>query len=157
MSFKTITRVAAASAVLGVAVLNPSVAQATDPPTLSGDVVLSVCPAELGGDARLSTDGSGTVGTPTNTDYAMSITAAVPNNTYDFRARYSYIPAGSTSPVFSKARDVLVTTDASGAADYSGSISVNGSDVRIYRLDVVDITSIADNLVYTSDGVAGCD
>jgi hypothetical protein len=154
MSFKTITRVAAASAVLGVAVLNPSVAQAKDPPTLSGAVALSVCPADLGGDARLSVDGSGTVGT---TNYTMSITQAVAGNTYDFRARYSYVPAGSTSRVFSKARDVLVTTNAAGSASYSGNIVVNGSGVRIYRLDIVDVTSIADNLVYTSDGVAGCD
>jgi hypothetical protein len=154
MSFKTISRVAAASAVLGVAVLNPSVAQAKDPPTLSGAVTLSVCPAELGGDARLSTDGSGSVGT---TDYTMEITQAVANNTYDFRARYSYIPTGSTQRVFSKARDVLVSTDATGTASYAGNISVNGTGVRIYRLDVVDVSSILDNLVYTSDGVAGCD
>jgi len=154
MSFKTISRVAAASALLGVAVLNPSVAQAKDPPTLSGPVALSVCPAELGGDARLSTDGSGSVGT---TDYKMNISGAVANNTYDFRARYSYIPTGSTQRVFSKARDVLVSTDATGTASYAGNISVNGTGVRIYRLDVVDVTSILDNLVYTSDGVAGCD
>ena len=154
MSVKTITRVAAASALLGIAVLNPSVAQAKDPPTLVGSATLSACPAAAGGDARITTDGSGFVGT---TDYRMSITAAVPNNTYDFRARYSYVPTGSTSRVFSKARDVLVTTSATGAASYAGNISVNGTGVRIYRLDVVDVTSIADNLVYTSDGVVGCD
>jgi len=154
MSVKTFTRVAAASALLGVAVLNPSVAQAKDPPTIVGGVTLSVCPAELGGDARLSTDGTGSVGT---TDYTMDISAAVANNTYDFRARYSYVPAGSTTRVFSKARDVLVTTDATGTAHYAGNIVVNGSGVRIYRLDVVDITSLTDNLVYTSDGVVGCD
>ncbi len=154
MSVKTITRVAAASALLGVAVLNPSVAQAKDPVTLSGDVTLTVCPAALGGDARLHTNGTGSVGT---TDYTMSITQAVPGNTYDFRARYSYVPTGSTQRVFSKARDVLVTTNAAGAVSYAGNIVVRGSGVRIYRLDVVDVTSIADNLVYTSDGEAGCD
>jgi hypothetical protein len=157
MSFKTISRVAAASAVLGVAVLNPSVAQAKDPPTLSGAVTLSVCPAELGGDARLSTDGSGTVGNLGPTSYTMNISGAIANNTYDFRARYSYIPTGSTQRVFSKARDVLVSTDATGTASYAGNISVNGTGVRIYRLDVVDVSSILDKLVYTSDGVAGCD
>jgi hypothetical protein len=154
MSVKTLARVAAASALLGVAVLNPSVAQAKDPPTLSGPVTLSACPAALGGDARITADGSGSVGT---TNYTMAVTQAVANNTYDFRARYSYVPAGSTSRVFAKARDILVTTDATGAASYAGNIAVNGSGVRIYRLDVVDVTSIADNLVYTSDGVVGCD
>jgi hypothetical protein len=154
MSVKTFARVAAASTVLGVAVLNPSLAQAKDPPTLSGPVTLTVCPAASGGDSRLSVDGTGSVGT---TNYTMDITQAVAGNTYDFRARYSYVPTGSTSRVFSKARDVLITTDASGNGSYAGNISVNGSGVRIYRLDIVDVTSPLDNLVYTSDGAAGCD
>src|SRR5215218_5603838 len=42
-----------------------------------------------------------------------------------------------------KARDVLVTTDGTGAASHAGNIVVKGSGVRIYRLDIVDVTSIA--------------
>jgi len=151
MSVKTITRVAAASALLGIAVLNPSVAQAKDPPTLSGPVTLSACPG-----TGLTVDGTGSVGAAV-THYTMNITNAAANNQYDFRARFSYVPTGSTTRVFSKARDVLVTTDATGAAGYIGDIAVNGSGVRIYRLDVVDVTSPLDFLAYTSDGVAGCD
>src|SRR3954452_10661852 len=98
MSVKTITRVAAGSALLGLAVLNPSVAQAKNPPPLVNvDVTLAACPG-LG-----LTDGTAHVGT---TGYTMSIAGAAANNVYDFRARYSYVPTGSTSRVFTKARDI---------------------------------------------------
>jgi hypothetical protein len=150
MSVKTITRVAAGSALLGLAVLNPSVAQAKNPPILANvDVTLAACPG-LG----LLTNGTAHVGTA---GYTMSITRAAANNVYDFRARYSYVPTGSTTRVFSKARDINVTTNATGAASYTGNIAVKGSGVQIYRLDVVDVTSPLDNIAFTSDGAAACD
>src|SRR5215212_11870810 len=68
MSVKTITRVAAASALLGIAVLNPSVAQAKDPPTLSGGVTLSVCPASSHKNTQLDTARTGSVDT---SDYVI--------------------------------------------------------------------------------------
>jgi hypothetical protein len=143
---KIFRTVVASSVIGGVALLNPLSAHAKNPATLSGTYVMSACP-EAGGAA----DGSGTVA---GTTFTITI-KGLPNNTYDFRARYSTLAAGATKRSFSKARDVLVATDAAGNATVNGTVS--GPDAKIYRLDVVDVTSPLDYLAWTSDGVAGCD
>ena len=145
MSVKTITRVAAASALLGIAVLNPSVAQAKDPATLNGTVTMAACP--LTGFTDVNT--ASVTGAS-----SFSVTVPATNGTeYDVRIRYSTAGATSTSPrIFNKSRDFLVTAT-TGSVSRSGTIT--GTDVRIYRMDVVD--TVNEILVYTSDGVAGCD
>jgi hypothetical protein len=145
MSVKTLTRIAAASAVLGVAVLNPTAAQAKDPATLAGTVTMAACPGSGFADVNTaSVTGAST--------FSVSV-PATNGIEYDIRVRYSV--AGATPAakrVFSKSRDFLVVPDASKAAR-SGTLA--GKDLKIYRIDVVD--TINELLVYTSDGIAGCD
>jgi hypothetical protein len=144
---KLIRRTVASALVLGgVAALSPVAAQAKDPATLAGSVVMAACPEAVG-----AADGTGSV---TGTTFVITI-KGLPSNTYDFRARYSTLQPGSTKRSFSKARDLLVATDAAGNATVRG--SVTGADAKIYRLDVVDVTSPLDYLAWTSDGAAACD
>jgi hypothetical protein len=145
MSAKTFTRVVAGSVVLGAAVLSPSIAQAKDAPTLDGTVTMAACP--LTG----FTDVSSASVTGAST---FSVTVPAANGTeYDIRVRYSVAGATPTARrVFGKSRDFLVTPT-TGSASRAGTITGNG--VRIYRIDVVD--TVNEVLVYTSDGIAGCD
>jgi hypothetical protein len=142
---KTLARIAVGSVVLGTAVLVPSAAQAKDPATLNGAVTMAACP--LTGFTDVNT--ASVTGAST-----FSVSVPATNGTeYDIRVRYSVAGATATSKrIFSKSRDFLVTPTG-GLAVRSGTIT--GKDVRIYRMDVVD--TINEVLVYTSDGVAGCD
>jgi hypothetical protein len=145
MSVKTFTRVVAGSVVLGAAVLSPSIAQAKDAPTLDGTVTMAACP--LTGFTDVNT--ASVTGAS-----SFSVTVPATNGTeYDIRIRYS--EAGSTPTakrIFGKSRDFLVTPT-TGSVFREGTIT--GTDVRIYRIDVVD--TVNELLVYTSDGIAGCD
>jgi len=145
MSVKTFTRVVAGSVVLGAAVLTPSIAQAKDPATLNGTVTMAACP--LTGFTDVNT--ASVTGAS-----SFSVTVPATNGTeYDVRIRYSTAGATPTSSrIFNKSRDFLVTAT-TGSVSRSGTIT--GTDVRIYRMDVVD--TVNEILVYTSDGVAGCD
>jgi hypothetical protein len=142
---KTLTRIAVGSVVLGAAVLAPSAAQAKNPDTLNGTVTMAACP--LTGFTAVNT--ASVTGAST---FQVSVPAT--NGTeYDIRVRYSVAGATPTSSrIFSKSRDFLVTPT-TGFAARSGTIT--GNDVRIYRMDVVD--TVNEVLVYTSDGIAGCD
>src|SRR4051794_9295796 len=103
MSFKTITRVAAGSVVLGAVVLAPSVAQAKAAPAFIGSsFTMSACPG-----VGLTANGSGTYDSATHR-YTVVLNGAAKNNQYDLRMRYSYVPAGSTTPSIGRARDVVV-------------------------------------------------
>jgi hypothetical protein len=143
MSVKTLTRVAAASAVLGVAVLTPSVAQAKNPVDLAA-VNLTACPGSGLGDVANAGSVSGAT---------FNVSAPVATGIeYDIRVRYSTSTTPTSTRVFGKSRDFLVTS-ATGVAARSGTIA--GSNVRIYRIDYVD--TVNELLVYTTDGIAGCD
>jgi len=84
---KIFRTVVASSVAADVAALSPLSAQAKDPATLSGAYVMSVCPEAAG-----AADGTGTVNGTTFT----IIIKGLPNNAYDFRARYSTLAAGAT-------------------------------------------------------------
>jgi hypothetical protein len=143
---KTFARIAVGSIVLGTAVLAPSAAQAKDPATINGSVTMAACP--LTG----FTDAVGAASVTGGSTFSVSVPAT--NGTeYDIRVRYSVAGATTTAKrIFSKSRDYLVTPTA-GSAARSGTLT--GNDVRIYRIDVVD--TINEVLVYTSDGLVGCD
>jgi hypothetical protein len=145
MSAKTFTRVVAGSVVLGAAVLTPSVAQAKDPVTLNGTVTMAACPWSTFTDVN-------TASVTGASSFQVSVPAT--NGTeYDIRIRYSVAGATPTSKrIFSKSRDYLVTAT-TGSVSRAGTIT--GKDVRIYRMDVVD--TVNELLIYTSDGIAGCD
>jgi hypothetical protein len=145
MSAKTLTRVVAGSVILGAAVLSPSIAQAKNPATLNGTVTMAACPLTGFTDVNSASVAGAS---------SFSVSVPATNGTeYDIRVRYSTAGATATSPrVFTKARDFLVVPTA-GAAARAGTIT--GNDVRIYRIDVVD--TVNEVLVYTSDGIAGCD
>ena len=146
MSVKTFTRVVAGSVVLGAAVLSPSIAQAKDAPTLNGTVTMAACPLTGFTDVNTAsvTGGSG---------FSVTVPATI-GTEYDIRIRYSEAGATPTAKrIFGKSRDFLVTPTTEASVSRAGTIT--GRDVRIYRMDVVD--TVNELLVYTSDGIAGCD
>jgi len=145
--FRTIV---ASSVIGGVALLSPLSAQAKGGPALSGDNTFYACP-----DLGLSD----AIATVTGTKFSAHGTGA-PNNEYSIRARFSYTPAGGGGTVFAKDKTVSVTTSATGAFSSpvtAVSVPAGATNVAIYRVDGVDVTSPLDNLAWTTDGVLACD
>jgi hypothetical protein len=138
---RRIALVLAASAMGGLA-LNPLAAQAKTVTSLGPQTPMAACFGAPG-----SATGYVTTGTDTGT-----FKIVVTGNTKDFeyRARYGYFDAKTKKMVYTKAKEV---NPAGIPTTYSG--TVNAPQLVIYRLDVVD--PVAEQLVYTSDGAAGCD
>jgi hypothetical protein len=126
---KIFRTVVASSIIGGVALVSPLTAEAKSATALSGSVALAAC---AGG-----TGATGTVGT---TNFSISTPAVPAGASYEYRARVFTVVNGKQ--VFSKVR----STSPTGAIP---------KGAKAYRLDVVDIN--AEALVFTSDGIAGCD
>ncbi len=141
---KILRRVVASALVAGgVAALTPAVAQAKDAPPLASSYTIYACPL-----TNLN-DGHGTVSGHTYSVDAVGL----PFTQYDVRGRYSVLPKGATKRVFGKVKEKIVTTDGSGHI-VGGGTAADPTSV-FYRVDIVDV--LAEALVMTSDGVAGCD
>jgi hypothetical protein len=138
---RRIALVLAASAIGGLA-LNPLAAQAKTVTAFTGGT-LAPCFGAPG-----SATGSVTMDGNTGT-----FTIVVTGNARDFeyRARYGYLDTKTKKMVFAKDKTVNPTGI---VTSYSGTVT-NKPGLVIYRLDVVD--PVAEQLVYTSDGAAGCD
>ena len=142
MSFKTITRIAVGSAILGTAVLAPSVAQAKAAPELSGPQTLVSCASATADPAT---------GSVTGTSFTVSLPASAPAGAYEVRARVFTLDASGKQVFSTKKARVPVTDTVTSSV---------GSLQHIWRLDVSNLTAEAAGLpalAYTSAGAIGCD
>jgi hypothetical protein len=131
---KIFRTVVASSIIGGVALLSPLSAEAKSVSPLGSSVTLDAC-----------SGGTGASGTITATSFTISTPARPAGAAYEYRARVFTVVNGKQ--VFSKVR----STSPTGAIP---------KGAKAYRLDVVDTNAEAAGLlalVYTSDGIAGCD
>src|SRR3954447_23793587 len=142
MSFKTLTPVAVGSAILGTAVLTPSIAQAKAEPELTGTVKLESC---------ASASAAPATGTIFGQTFTVRVPTMAPGAVYETRARVFTIVNGKQ--VFSTKRVRVNNVSDVG----SGSVLAGQ---HIWRLDVTNTTAEAAGLpalAYTSAGFINCD
>ena len=147
MSFKTITRVVVGSAILGTAVLAPSVAQAKSAVDLVSNPSLAACD----GGAPATGSITGAV-SPGGLSYSVKVPSIAAGATYELRARIFTVDASGKQNFATKKTRVSFVTDTASSTLSPGQ--------HIYRLDVSNLTAEAAGLpalAYTSDGLIGCD
>ena len=136
---------AASTAIGSLAVLSPLAAQAKSVDWLknqTGGIPMAAC-FGAPGEAKGYVTGEGT----TSGTFKIKVPTA---GDYEFRARYGYWDAKQKKMLFAK-----VKVDPTGTPLAASGSVINKQQLVIYRLDVIDIA--AEQLVYTSDGVVGCD
>ena len=140
---KLFRTVVASSVIGGVALLSPLSAQARTA------TALPLAPAVITLDS--CTGGAGATGSVTTSRFSITVPGIPAGAAYEYRARVFTVVNGKQ--VFSTKRvRVPSTLPTDGGTLPAGS--------RAYRLDVVDTNAEAAGLpalVYTSDGLAGCD
>src|SRR4051794_39958160 len=143
MSKTTRRVIASALAIGGLAALNPLSAQAKTVDWLGPQTEMAACFGAPGSATGYVTKTGADSGT-------FKIVVAGNAKDFEFRARYGYWDAKKNKMLYTKAKEV---NPAGVPTTYNGSLGA--PRLVIYRLDVVD--PLAEQLVYTSDGIAGCD
>jgi len=139
---------AASSAIGSLAALSPLAAQAKTATWLdetgTKNITMAACFGAPGSAVGHTKKVSSSYGT-----YSITVPGAAKD--FEFRARYGYWDATRNKMLFAKDK---VANPPGKVNTYNGELK-NKPQLVIYRLDVVD--PVAEQLVYTSDGVAACD
>jgi hypothetical protein len=137
---KIFRTVVASSIIGGVALVSPLSAEAKSVTALSGHVTLAACAG-----------GTGATGNVTTGSFTITVPGIPAGAAYEYRARVFTVVNGKQVFTTKKVR-VPSTKPTDGAALPDGA--------KAYRLDVVDTNAEAaglPSLVFTSDGLVGCD